>query len=77
MYSSFPRGEVKHLTTHSADDLVLGWSPDGKSILFASQRGEGFMGKLYTVPATGGLTHDAGPDIGVYASIRPTARSSP
>ena len=42
-------GAVKRLTIHSADDTVLDWTPDGKAVLFASQRGEDFMGKLYVV----------------------------
>ena len=44
---------------------MLDWTPDGKGILFASQRGEDFMGKLYVVPVAGGLPRDAGPDMGV------------
>ena len=48
-------GAVTRLTIHSADDTVLDWTPDGKGILFASQRGEDFMGKLYVVPTEGGV----------------------
>ncbi|MFT3905860.1 MAG: S41 family peptidase [Steroidobacteraceae bacterium] len=38
------------------DDEVYGWTPDGKSVLFRSQRdgAEYTDAKLYTVPATGG-----------------------
>src|SRR5262249_11004197 len=64
-------GEVKQLTTHSADDVVLNWSPDGKAVLFASQRGEDFMGKLYTVSLDGGLPRNAGPDMGVAGCYSP------
>src|SRR5215469_11370667 len=42
-------GTPKQLTFHSADDSVLGWTPDSKSVLFASNRAEDFSGKLYTV----------------------------
>src|SRR5215469_6643279 len=42
-------GTPKQLTFHSADDGVLGWTPDSKSVLFASNRAEDFSGKLYTV----------------------------
>src|SRR6185503_8109701 len=42
-------GTPKQLTHHSADDTVLGWAPDSKSILFATNRAEDFAGKLYTV----------------------------
>ena len=53
-------GAVKRLTIHSADDTVLDWMPDGKGILFASQRGEDFMGKLYVVSIDGGLAPRCG-----------------
>lgn len=39
------------------DNLVYGWTPDGKSVLFRSMRdADGIVneGKLYTVPVTGG-----------------------
>ena len=50
---------------------MLDWTPDGKGILFASQRGEDFMGKLYVVSIDGGLPRDAGPDMGVAGSFSP------
>src|SRR5205823_3535231 len=56
---------------HSADDVVLGWTPDSRAVLFASNRGEEFMGKLYTVSIDGGMPRDAGPDMGVYGSYAP------
>src|SRR4051812_4222218 len=31
-------GEPKRLTRHPSPDLVQGWTPDGKSVLFASTR---------------------------------------
>ena len=64
-------GAVKRLTIHSADDTVLDWTPDGKDVFFASQRGEDFMGKLYVVSIDGGLPRDAGPDMGVAGSFSP------
>ena len=67
-------GAVKRLTIHSADDNVLDWTPDGKSVLFASQRGEDFMGKLYVVSSEGGLPRDAGPDMGVAGSYSPDGK---
>ena len=71
-------GEIKRLTQHSADDTVLGWSPDGKSVLFASQRGEDFMGKLYTVSVDGGAPpRTPAPTWASPAASRPTAPSSP
>jgi len=31
-------GKPRQLTFHSAEDTVVGWSPDGKRIVFASSR---------------------------------------
>ncbi|MDR2845076.1 MAG: PDZ domain-containing protein, partial [Puniceicoccales bacterium] len=45
------------------DNLVYGWTPDGKSILFRSTRdsnGVTELGTLYTVPFTGGLPKKVG-----------------
>ena len=65
------RRRGRRLTIHSADETVLDWTPDGKGVLFASQRGEDFMGKLYVVSIDGGLPRDAGPDMGVAGSYSP------
>ncbi len=35
-------GQAKQLTNHSSDDTVLGWSADGRSVLFVANRGEDF-----------------------------------
>ena len=64
-------GMPKQLTFHSADDTVLGWSPDSRTVLFSSQRGEDFMGKMYVVPAEGGMERGAGPDMGVWGGFSP------
>ena len=50
-------GTPKRLTWNSAPDLVQGWTPDGKAVLFASTRetfGPGAAPKFYTVPVDGG-----------------------
>lgn len=50
-------GVPKRLTYHSAPDEVMGWTPDGKNVLFASSR-DSFasgVGNLYTVSVSGGL----------------------
>src|SRR5262249_27695301 len=52
-------GKPRRLTFDSAADLVCGWSPDGKSVLFASYRGTEFPAapELYTIPVEGGREH--------------------
>ena len=67
-------GQPKQLTFHSADDNVLGWTPDSHSVLFSSNRGEDFMPKLYLVNVEGGMERNAGADMGVYASYSPDGR---
>jgi tricorn protease len=64
-------GTARALTSHSADDSVLGWSRDSRTILFASNRSEDFAGKLYTVGLGGGMPVSAGPDMGTWASYSP------
>jgi tricorn protease len=55
---SIDGGEPKRLTWNSAPDMVQGWTPDGKNVLFASTRetnGPTAAPKFYTVPAAGGV----------------------
>lgn len=50
-------GVPRRLTYHPSADIVEGWTPDGKSVLFASSR-DSFAsgaGNLYIVPTMGGL----------------------
>ena len=67
-------GAAKQLTSHSADDTVLGWSADSRSVLFSSQRGEDFMPQLYLVSVDGGMQWRAGTDMGVQASYSPDGK---
>src|ERR1700719_3586897 len=49
-------GTPRRVTYHAGPDIVTGWTPDGKNILFASPR-ESFPNgtlALFTVPAAGG-----------------------
>jgi tricorn protease len=50
-------GSPRRLAYHPYDDLVRGWTPDGKHILFASARDSTSMRyrKLFTVPLEGRL----------------------
>jgi len=49
-------GEPKRLTWHPGADVVVGWTPDGKKILFRSGR-EAYadFDRLYTISADGGM----------------------
>jgi tricorn protease len=48
-------GEPRRLTWHPAADVAVGWTPDGKRVLFYSAR-EAYadFSRLYTVPVEGG-----------------------
>ena len=48
-------GEPRRLTWHPAPDVVVGWTPDSKNVLFYSPRGAyADFDRLYTVPVEGG-----------------------
>src|SRR5215470_7319722 len=49
-------GEPRRLTWHPASDVVVGWTPDGKEVLFQSPR-EAYadFARIYAVPLTGGV----------------------
>src|SRR6202171_1593724 len=51
-------GKPRQLTFHSADDNVVGWSTDGKKVLFQSSRAKGVfpsIATLFEVSVDGGL----------------------
>ena len=49
-------GTPKRLTWHPAQDAAVGWTPDGKRVLFLSTRDAyADFTRLYTVPAEGGV----------------------
>lgn len=50
-------GAPRRLTYHSGSDEVVGWTPDGKQVLFRSMRkayADG-VAQLFTIPTTGGF----------------------
>ena len=56
---------LTYTATNARDDLgdrmgpnniVMGWNPDGKTVIYRNRIGSGFEGKLWTVPATGGMS---------------------
>ena len=53
-------GDERNITNHpDPTDRAANWSPDGRSILFASGRGEDWGGRLYTVGVDGGMPASA------------------
>ena len=50
-------GVPRRLTYHPAADVVVGWTPDGKQVLFRSDRNAFADGvvQLFTIPAEGGF----------------------
>jgi tricorn protease len=52
-------GVPRRLTHHPGIDEVVGWTPDGKQVLFRSSRNSySRFNRLFTVPVTGGLPHE-------------------
>ena len=74
-YTSLPAtgGVPRRLTFHPADEYVLGWTPDGKKILFASWGSSfrHFEDQLYTVPVEGGFPTKLPIPIGEEAQFSP------
>ena len=48
-------GEPRRLTYHPGPNLVVGWSPDGRNLLFRSVGVLSGTAQLYTIPAQGGF----------------------
>ncbi len=59
-------GEPRRLTTHPGNDVAIGWTPDGKRVLFRSSR-ETYsrFEKLFTVAAGGGFPTEVPLPMGV------------
>ena len=38
------------------NNIVMGWTPDGKNIVYRNRISDGFDGKLWTIPAAGGMS---------------------
>jgi tricorn protease len=68
-------GVPRRLTHHPAPDEVLGWTPDGKRILFRSPR-TSFIGipAFYTVGVDGGFPEELPLPTGVSASFSPDGK---
>jgi len=69
-------GVPKRLTWHPAADRVLGWTPDGKRIIFGSARtAYSRFGEMFTVPAEGGVEEKLPLPCGYQASMSPDGQS--
>ncbi|HEU5334952.1 MAG TPA: PDZ domain-containing protein, partial [Terriglobales bacterium] len=67
-------GIPRRLTFHPGPDEVLGWTPDGKSILFRSPRNSSipFIDRLFTMPLSGhGFPNELRLPSGEQASLSP------
>lgn len=66
-------GVPRRLTAHPEIDSAVGWTPDGKSILFRSRRRsyQRFW-RLYTVPTEGGFATEIPLPMAVEGSYSPT-----
>ena len=80
-FSSCPShgGKPRRLTFDSAADMVNGWSPDGKYILFSSTRNVSFplSYELYTVPFEAAGSGGSAPARAARAASRPRETRSP
>src|ERR1043165_4841148 len=69
-------GVPKRLTWHPAPDRVLGWTPDGKRIIFSSPRTSySRFSEMFTVPAEGGVEERLPFPCGYEASMSPDGQS--
>jgi tricorn protease len=79
-------GEPVRLTfseTNSRDDIgdrmgpnniVMGWTPDGKSVLYRNRVGSSFSGKLWLAPVDGGLPVEVPLPEGGFSSYSPDGK---
>src|SRR5580700_8990654 len=69
-------GVPKRLTWHPAPDRVLGWTPDGKRVIFNSPRAAySRFAEMFTVPADGGVEERLPFPSGYEASMSPDGQS--
>ena len=64
-------GKPRQLTFHTADDTVVGWSADGRKVVFSSVRGQGAfptVATLFEVSVDGGTEEPLPVDWGANAS---------
>ncbi len=65
-------GVPRRLTYHPSPDFAIGWTPDGKNILFASQRNSfARFTRLFTIPAQGGFPAEVPLPMAEFGSFSP------
>jgi len=66
-------GIPKRITQHGYSERVIDWTPDGKSVLFASSResGKARFNQFYTIPANGGSANKLPLAYAEYGSYSP------
>ena len=63
-------GEPRRLTSHPATDVALGWTPDGKGVLFRSTRSSySRFERLFTVSVDGGFPTELPLPMGVQGAF--------
>ena len=68
-------GIPKRLTTHPSADIALGWTPDGKSVLFSSAMlSDTDYQRLFTVSADGGVPKQLPFPAGVQGCFSPDGK---
>jgi len=68
-------GEPRRLTYHPGADIAVGWTPDGKNVLFRSPRSNySDPNHLFTVPASGGFPTQLPLDMAEEGSYSPDGR---
>jgi tricorn protease len=70
-------GEPLRVTYHGSPDRLLGWWPDGKSLLVQSEREAftGRVGQFFKVPVAGGLPERLAVPYGEFGAISPDGKS--
>ena len=71
-------GAARRLTYHTGNDEVVGWSRDGRNVVFRAARGHGAfptVATLYEVAAAGGLERPLPVDWGFWGNYSPDGKA--
>ncbi len=70
-------GEPRRVTYHGAGDRLVGWWPDGKSLVFASKRTSftGRVSQFFRINAMGGLAERLPIPYGEFGAISPDGKT--